>query len=161
MFWAHVVPPWETLTFSPTFTISIWINRLFAIQNQRQHVPCSDVRHHPGDAGYDDLWPPAYYGCRKHHEGGSGYLSAVRHTHNTMVEYLTDHHINCEQQVFYDTADSVLQEILLYFDQQLEMSHQNRIIQRSPWFTDLKNVSSPWCCCENNSQQIDLISRVW
>lgn len=86
----HVISLNQWLLMSRTSSLifkarAAWLKTAFAcclllfLQNQRQHVPRSDLCHHPGDAGHDDLWTPTHPGCREHHEGGPGPLSAVRH----------------------------------------------------------------------------------
>lgn len=49
----------------------------FVLQNQGEHVPLTDVRHHPGDAGHDDLRPPGHPACWQHDEGSTVAVSEV------------------------------------------------------------------------------------
>lgn len=50
----------------------------FVPQNQGEHVSLTDVRHHPGDAGHDDLRPPGHPACWQHDEGSTVAVSEVR-----------------------------------------------------------------------------------
>lgn len=57
-----------------------------ALKGEGEHVPCSDLRHCAGDAGYDDLPAGRHRQCRQHHEECPGGLPEVR-----MLLYMDTH----------------------------------------------------------------------